>query len=133
MRTKNKTVIEEDADILLAHHETQIEHLTHRVSDIDHKMDLLVTEVHKLTTAITAQASKPEFDFFKVLDATVKIGLLIGLVISAIIYVTNSNLAGQIEAFKASDTLIVERLAAYKDRLNFVERYLDDRTKGTLP
>ena len=87
--TSSRTALEK----ILDEHEVRLTVLGDRVAGVEHKADLIITALSDLKTAFAAAQARGNLTLGGSLDAILKAGLIIGLTVSAIIYVTSSSTA----------------------------------------
>lgn len=87
-----------DLDNMIASHEAQIKILSEQMGNVNRKIDTVIHDIHLLSTTITTQAARPSFDIVKIITLTKDIGLSIGLVVAAIVYITGASFSAQFYA-----------------------------------
>ena len=80
---------------ILDEHDMRISTLVDRVGSLDHKVDAIIDAVSDLKTAIATTNAKTSITFGGVLAYTRDLAILVGLAVSAIVYITMASTSGR--------------------------------------
>jgi cytochrome c-type biogenesis protein CcmH/NrfG len=100
----------EDFEFLLAHHDSQIASVKGEVGEIKNKLDTVINAVSALNNALTLASSKNPFNLPAALSVVRDGAIVLGLAVSAIIYVTTGHFSADWARQAEFNNLVKERL-----------------------
>lgn len=80
---------------ILDEHDMRIVTLVERVGSLDHKVDAVISAVSDLKTIVAASQAKSSVTFGGILSYTRDLAVLVGLAVSAIVYITMASTSGR--------------------------------------
>lgn len=95
-----KTSLPDNIRDIVIHHDTQITTLSTRINEVEIKIDDIGS---KIDTLVQTVATKQSFDFSAMLSHIRDISILIGLSVSAIIWVASSYTSAELAVMKEKD------------------------------
>lgn len=100
----------EDFEFLLAHHDSQIASVEGEIGEIKNKLDTVINAVSALNNALTLASSKNPFNLPATLSVVRDGAIVLGLAVSAIIYVTTGHFSADWARQAEFNNLVKERL-----------------------
>lgn len=104
-----------DFEVMLVHHDSQIATMAGEMTEVKSKLDTVINAVAALNNALTLASSKNPFNLSATLSVVRDAALILGLAVSAIIYVTTGH-------FSADWARQAEFNNSTRDRLAVIER-----------
>lgn len=106
----------EDFEYMLAHHDSKIVGLETSVGEVKNKLDTVINAVGSLNNALTIATSKNPFNLPATLSVIRDGSIILGLAVSAIIYVTTGHFSADWARQAEFNNLVRERLLAIDKR-----------------
>lgn len=122
MRRGSSSIEDDDTEVILAQHATQLQSLSETSRSTNEKLDRVSNELHALTNSIAALIARPTLNASTALTVVLQAGALIAFAVSGILYVNQAFLSGDLHDLKSTDLRLAERLDSQRDRLMRLEK-----------
>lgn len=116
--------LEEDSEIILAQHTTELRNLTAGHQQIKDTLERVLDDLHQVASSVQLISSRPAFSAGELLDNILKVGALASLCVAGILYVNQAFVAVDLEKMKAATETIKARQDAAYNRIERLENVL---------